>query len=130
MLGLLLVLSLLSLSQAFLRHPLAKLTARTRLSSQQQLDIGEFNADFKQIDSASIDIGKFRLQATIKSKELNSYLEEYKAELKKRKVSFPGFRPGNVITRLLYTKSELLILPIRYHRLQCRMCESTLSALV
>ena len=98
---LLLLLALLSLSQAFRGHRLAKLTPRTTLSSQQELDIGEFNAEFKQIDSVSKEIGKFRLQATIKSKELNSYLEEYKAELKKRKVSFPGFRPGNVITLLL-----------------------------
>ena len=97
MLPLLIVLSLLSVTQAFLEHRLAKLSPSTTLLSQQQLDIGEFNADFKQIDSLPSDIGKFRLQATIKSKEMNSYLEEYKAELKKRKVSFPGFRPGNVI---------------------------------
>ena len=92
-----LLLALLSLSQAFLPNRLSFVRRTTTLSAQQ-LDVGEFNADFAQIDSVANSIGKFRLQATIKSKELNSYLDEYKAELKKRKVAFPGFRPGNVIT--------------------------------
>lgn len=44
----------------------------------------------------SSDIQRYRIDATLKSKQLNEILEEYKGELKARKISFPGFRPGKI----------------------------------
>jgi hypothetical protein len=46
----------------------------------------------------NVDSGryKYRLQATIPKKDMNVYLKEYKDEMSKRKVSFPGFRPGSL----------------------------------
>ena len=62
------------------------------------LDVGEFeNTKFTKIaDGTSKNIDKYRVESVIKSKELNSYLNEYKEEMKKRRVVFPGFRPGKL----------------------------------
>lgn len=63
----------------------------------QELDVGDFNAVFTKIADMGVmggGRGKYRLEATIKNKDMNSYLEEYKEEMKKRKVVFPGFRAG------------------------------------
>lgn len=45
-------------------------------------------------DVSSNRVGKFRLKGIIPSQELNSYIVEYKEEMKRKKVIIPGFRPG------------------------------------
>jgi hypothetical protein len=69
-------------------------------SSQDELNIGEYkDVTFSKVSGvleSDSDISKYRIEATIKSKELNSFLNEYKDEMKKRKVVFPGFRPGKL----------------------------------
>ena len=65
--------------------------------SGDALDVGEYDGKFSKIPGvtgSTKDIQRYRLEATIKSKELNGFLEEYKGEMKRRKVIFPGFRPG------------------------------------
>ncbi len=67
------------------------------------LETGDFqNVIFTNIDTSSSrsDTKKFKLEATIKSKDFNEYLKEYKEEIKRRKVVFPGFRPGKTIHRI------------------------------
>eukprot|EP01041_Mallomonas_annulata_P003906 gene3906-7790_t len=65
--------------------------------NDDELDVGDLeNMDFKRISRISPTIAKYRLEGTIKSKELNSYLEDYKEEMKRRKVTFPGFRAGKL----------------------------------
>lgn len=60
-----------------------------------ELDLGGIeNMEFTRLTRISPTIAKYRLEGFIKSKECNSYLEEYKAEMKRRKVKFPGFRVG------------------------------------
>ena len=60
------------------------------------LDTGDFE-DVKFEKVADIgNIGKYKLEATLPASEMNTYLNEYKDEMKRRKVSFPGFRPGKL----------------------------------
>lgn len=59
------------------------------------LNTGEFqNVDFQVKELIEKDFGLFSVKATIKSKDMNEFLNEYKAEMKKKKVIFPGFRVG------------------------------------
>lgn len=63
------------------------------------LDIGDFdknNVLFTKEESVSGNINKYRLAATIKPKDTNSYLADYKEEIKRRGVVFPGFRSGKL----------------------------------
>ena len=63
------------------------------------LNVGEFECDFEQTDYQSTkasNLFEFTLKARIPAKEMKVYLEEYKDEMKKRKVVFPGFRPGKL----------------------------------
>jgi len=73
-------------------------TATTILSSD--LTTGELeNIELTRLSGVlaeSSDIQRYRIDATLKSKQLNEILEEYKGELKARKISFPGFRPGKI----------------------------------
>mmetsp|Transcript_24783 Transcript_24783/g.22513 ORF Transcript_24783/g.22513 Transcript_24783/m.22513 type:complete len:217 (+) Transcript_24783:9-659(+) len=71
---------------------------KTQLYSNEiELDVGDFNdVTLKKINSITTTLGKYKLEATIKSKEFNNYLNDYKEEMKRRKVSFPGFRPGKL----------------------------------
>lgn len=63
----------------------------------KELDVGEVEGtEFNQIESLAADLGKFRLKTTLDASDLNDVLDEYKGELKKRKFSFPGFRPGKI----------------------------------
>jgi hypothetical protein len=59
--------------------------------TDEPLNIGSLeNVIFKKIDSLPNNINKYQLKATIKPKDTYSYLADYKEELKKRKVVFPG----------------------------------------
>lgn len=42
------------------------------------------------------NLGKYRLVGTLPGPVLAEYMEQYKAEFKKRKSSFSGFRPGYI----------------------------------
>jgi hypothetical protein len=64
-----------------------------------ELDAGEFDCEFGQTDYQSgkaANLFQYSLKAKIPAKEMKTYLEEYKDEMKKRKVVFPGFRPGKL----------------------------------
>ena len=64
----------------------------------EELEVGEYEgAVFKKIGGVmdpTSKIQRYRLEHTMKPKETNAFLNEYKAEMKRRKVIFPGFRPG------------------------------------
>ena len=63
-----------------------------------ELEIGEYEgAVFNKVGGVmdpSSKIQRYRLEYTMKPKETNAFLNEYKGEMKRRKVIFPGFRPG------------------------------------
>ena len=62
-----------------------------------ELDIGDLeNVVFKKASTVTGKIGKYTLDATVPTSALNSYLDEYKEEMKRRKVTFPGFRHGKL----------------------------------
>ena len=62
------------------------------------LEVGEYeDATFTKLPGvlAPSSIGqKYRQEYTMKPTETTTLLNEYKAEMKKRKVILPGFRPG------------------------------------
>ena len=69
------------------------------LSMALELDTGDFDCNLEQTDYQSTkasNLYEFTLKAKIPAKEMNVYLDEYKEEMKKRKVVFPGFRPGKL----------------------------------
>ena len=75
-------------------------SSRVLLASSQPLKTGEFEGvEFKSLDTSSSSVqglGKYSLSATITKAEMNSFLNEYKEEMKRRKVVFPGFRAGKL----------------------------------
>lgn len=67
------------------------------IDADTELDVGTLkNTAFKLVEKLSEDLGKFNVDTTITSKEMNSFLDDYKEELSRRKVKFPGFRPGKI----------------------------------
>jgi len=71
--------------RAVSRHAAVARTTSLQLS-QTELTTGDFDgAVFEKLDSVSPRIGKYKLTATVKSSEMNSYLDEYKAEMKRRR---------------------------------------------
>lgn len=63
--------------------------------STKPLNIGDFESvAFTLEEIIDNNFGRFSVDATIKAKDMNVMLNEYKAEMKKRKVVFPGFRTG------------------------------------
>ena len=63
--------------------------------STKPLNIGDFESvAFTLEEIVDNNFGRFSVDATIKAKDMNVMLNEYKAEMKKRKVVFPGFRTG------------------------------------
>lgn len=78
------------------------LISRTMISlkmstTETEMDVGEFEqAVFKKTAVVKENVGKYTLEATIEKAALNSYLLEYKEEMKRRKVLFPGFRAGKL----------------------------------
>ena len=91
--------SLVVSSDAFHMRPLI---SRTMISLKMsttdiEMDVGEFEqAVFKKTAVVKDNVGKYTLEATIEKAALNSYLLEYKEEMKRRKVLFPGFRAGKL----------------------------------
>jgi hypothetical protein len=75
-----------------------RMTATSRLFMMNELSTGDFQGikTFQKISEVKGNVGKYVLEATIDKKELNSYLDEYKDEMKRRKVVFPGFRAGKL----------------------------------
>ena len=66
-------------------------------TEEVEMDVGEFEqAVFKKVADVGDNISKYTLEATIEKAALNSYLLEYKEEMKRRKVLFPGFRAGKL----------------------------------
>lgn len=62
-----------------------------------ELTTGDYErVKFVQVADLSSTFGKFRMEATLKSGEMNEFLNEYKKEMQRRKVLFPGFRPGKL----------------------------------
>jgi len=74
--------------------------SRVWVLASQSLKTGEFEGvEFKSLDTSSSSVqglGKYSLSATITKAEMNSFLNEYKEEMKRRKVVFPGFRAGKL----------------------------------
>ena len=67
------------------------------MTEDYELDTGDFEvATFTKIATVKDDLSKFLLEATVDIKSLDSYLKEYTEEMKRRKVVFPGFRPGKL----------------------------------
>jgi len=65
-------------------------------STAKELEVGEFeDVKFARIEGDAKK-GKYSLSGVIRSKEMNSYLAEYKEEMKRRRVVFPGFRAGKL----------------------------------
>jgi len=75
----------------------ARLTRLTRsFDLIMELDTGDYeNVKFTKVADIG-SVSKYRLEATLSAAEMNVYLEEYKDEMKRRKVVFPGFRPGKL----------------------------------
>jgi hypothetical protein len=99
------VLFLLGLTSqhAFMSSRISVPTRHFRLSTpfmsadDYDLDVGDFEqCVFKKAAVVKDNISKYTLDATIDAKALNSYLVEYQEEMKRRKVVFPGFRPGKL----------------------------------
>ncbi len=87
-------------ADAFVRMPMVAHTRVARFMAATEdfeLDIGDLeNVVFKKASSVTDAIGKYTLDAVVPTSALNSYLEEYKDEMKRRKVVFPGFRSGKL----------------------------------
>lgn len=68
------------------------------VKSEGDLDVGDFeDVEFIKVGSGAVPrIGEYQIKATIPSKQMNSFLDEYKEEMRKRKVVFPGFRAGKL----------------------------------
>ena len=54
------------------------------------------NAIVTKISDVSYGVSKYRFTGELTKASLDSYLDEYKEEMKRRKVRFPGFRPGKM----------------------------------
>ena len=91
-------LCIIAVADSFVRMPLVSHTSRFFAATDDfELDVGEFeNVVFKRASTVTDTIGKYTLDAVVPSAALNSYLEEYKDEMKRRKVVFPGFRAGKL----------------------------------
>ena len=81
-------------------HPSRQLkfiTTRFMSENDYDMDVGDFqNCVFKKAGVVKQNVSKYTIDATIDAKALNSYLVEYQDEMKRRKVVFPGFRPGKL----------------------------------
>ena len=62
-----------------------------------QMDVGEFeNVQFEKLTTVNDRISKYRIVGTIKPKDTNQYMADYKGEIKKKNIVFPGFRAGKL----------------------------------
>jgi hypothetical protein len=99
----LLLLALIAVSDAFrfnrINHKWTGLHAAVDADDKvKELDISEVDGVslFKQIAEVKKNTGKYRIEGVITKEVSNEYLEEYKQEMIRRKVSFPGFRVGKL----------------------------------
>ena len=87
-------------NNAFVAKPFASRPSNHALkmsSEENVMDVGEFEqAVFTKVAVVKGNVGKYTLEATIEKAALNSYFLEYKEEMKRRKVLFPGFRAGKL----------------------------------
>jgi hypothetical protein len=87
-------------NKAFVARPFATRPSNyaIKMSFEEiEMDVGEFEqAIFKKTAVVKGNVGKYTLEATIEKAALNSYFLEYKEEMKRRKVLFPGFRAGKL----------------------------------
>jgi hypothetical protein len=61
------------------------------------LQTGDFeNVKFSKLSTSPSGPSRFGLSAVITKADMNSFLNEYKEEMKRRKVVFPGFRAGKL----------------------------------
>lgn len=92
--------TLLVSNNAFVARPFATRSSNyaIKMSTEEiEMDVGEFEqAIFKKTAVVKGNVGKYTLEATIEKAALNSYFLEYKEEMKRRKVLFPGFRAGKL----------------------------------
>ncbi len=97
--SILIMLMLVLSATAFLHTSLKAHCRHSMLSMVSELNTGDFDCDFAKTDYKSTkasNLFQYSLKAKIPAKEMNVYLDEYKEEMKKRKVVFPGFRPGKL----------------------------------
>lgn len=74
----------------------AKRFFHSTMYMQSDMNTGEFDdVKFSRI-SGTRALAKYTVSAVIKKAEMNSFLNEYKEEMKRRKVVFPGFRAGKL----------------------------------
>lgn len=67
------------------------------LSTPTQLELGEVeNVVFTLEESGKNNVNKYKIVGSLKPRETNAYLTDYKAEISKRGVVFPGFRAGKL----------------------------------
>lgn len=60
-------------------------------TSLKELNVDDFEgAQFTEIQTVNDVISKFKLAASVPISQMDSYLAEYKGELKKRGIKFPG----------------------------------------
>ena len=75
-------------------RPPALLRMSTAIADE--LTTGDFEGvKFARV-SGTKGLGKYSIDAVIKKADMNSFLNEYKEEMKRRKVVFPGFRAGKL----------------------------------
>jgi hypothetical protein len=85
-------------NDAFLARSTRTNTFAIRMSTVEvEMETGDFEqASFKKVAIVKDNIAKYTLEAIIEKSSMNSYLLEYKEEMKRRKVLFPGFRAGKL----------------------------------
>lgn len=85
---------IISLNQGYVTFRKFSLHQKTALHLKD-LKTGDFeNVKFTLVNAIESNFGLFAVDATIKARDMNEFLKEYKDEMKRRKVVFPGFRTG------------------------------------
>ena len=74
-------------------------TAEVVSKSGGEMKLGDFTDVKFRRESGSKQLGKYTIEATIKKADMNSFLEEYKGEMARRKVGLK--RPCGVLNDLL-----------------------------
>lgn len=99
---LLLCLSFLFVSHSFISkfpsHFVKKVgSSFNELQNSAQLEVGEVeNVVFTLEENGKDNVNKYKVVGSLKPRETNAYLADYKAEIQKRGVVFPGFRAGKL----------------------------------
>jgi hypothetical protein len=88
------------------------MAGRFRLkATMSALSIGDLeNVAITRIDSSEdSSFGKFRINGIVTKREMNSFIREYKEEMKRKGVIIPGFRPGNVPPHAMQEIREFVV---------------------